>query len=149
MPIFSSIYWFMARGQGEQLAQEICAMAFRNRDFCMELEHAANDMLETYFEMKRNMRSLWDCFEDFSDNLQHLEVYLNEEYEEFQVMAEEFRNNVQMKTPDFTQMWERIVDQHRRLDEVHEDLFDEVGPYSRIYQALNVYLAQIHYDLTT
>ena len=117
----------MARSQAESLAEEICNMAFRNKEFLMKLEVTASDMIVTYFQMKRNARDLWDCFEDFSENLQHLDVYLREEH--LEALIEEFRDNLEMKTPDFTQLYQGMVEQHRRLSEVTEDLLSESYPH--------------------
>ena len=93
----------------------------------MKLEVTASDMIVTYFQMKRNARDLWDCFEDFSENLQHLDVYLREEH--LEALIEEFRDNLEMKTPDFTQLYQGMVEQHRRLSEVTEDLLSESCPH--------------------
>ena len=115
----------MARSHTELLAEEICHMAFQNKDFSLELERIASDMLKSFFQMKLQSRTLWNQFEEFSIRLSQMEgqLHYSREMEEFDDMVEDFRDSLHSKTPDFSQLYAAMVDQRQRLAVVHEDIF--------------------------
>ena len=129
----------MARSMVELLSEEICDMAFENKDFSLELERIASDMLKSFFQM----RSTFECFsiiKELSNNLSDMDVQLGDEreLEDFEVMVEEFRDNLHSTIPDFNELYEAMVDQRQRLG---VDIFKWVkdnmdGPFPVRIQAL-------------
>ena len=121
-------------------------MAFENKDFSLELERIASDMLKSFFQMKIHIRMLLDYFKELSNNLSEIDVQLSDEreMEDFEVMVEEFRDNLHSKVPDFNELYEAMVDQRQRLGVIHEDIFKGVkddmdGPFPVRIQASDSY----------
>ena len=87
----------MSLSQAQILSQEICHLAFRNKDFSMKLERIAKEMMRSLYQMQNTNRNVYDYFETFSGRLSDWEVpQVTSDFdvalEDLEVMVEEFRD---------------------------------------------------------